>query len=184
MFERYRERARRVVFFGRYEAGQFGSSFIDTEHLLLGILRDDKELIRHVLANVDYDGARRAVANKTKRDPKITLPTALDLPLSEQAKRALMYAAAAADRLNHQHIGTEHLLLGLVRDVEFTSAEVLVQLGVGLDSLRKRVEALAGASPLRQNSSSNYLSSRRDRARGNCDSRYEEKYGRASQSGE
>jgi len=63
MFERYTEKARRVIFFARYEASQFGSPFIETDHLLLGILRDDKELMRHVLLKVDFDSARQEIVS-------------------------------------------------------------------------------------------------------------------------
>jgi hypothetical protein len=148
MFERYTEGARRTVFFARYEVSSLGSPSIDTEHLLLGILREDKELIRHVLLKVDYDLARQGVTKNAKLDPKKTVSTNVDLPLSEHAKRALKYSAEEADRLNHRHIGTTHLLLGLVRDREFTSAEVLSELGVKLESLRKNVETLGHrASP-------------------------------------
>jgi hypothetical protein len=150
MFERYTEGARRTVFFARYEASSLGSPSIETEHLLLGILREDKELIRHVLLKVDYDLARQSVTKNTKLDPKKTVSTNVDLPLSEHAKRALKYSAEEADRMNHRHIGTAHLLLGLVRDSEFTSAEVLSQLGVKFDSLRKKVEALGDRTPPRE----------------------------------
>ena len=141
MFERYTEGARRVVFFARYEASNFGSPQIDTEHLLLGLLREDKEVVRHVLLRADFDALRQEVTSRIMPGPK-SIPTNVDLPLSEHAKHALSYAAEEADRLNHRPIGTTHLLLGLMRDEKFASAESLTQLGARLEPLRKRVEAL------------------------------------------
>jgi hypothetical protein len=141
MFERYTESARRVVFFARYEASNFGSPCIDTQHLLLGLLREDKEVVRHVLLRADFDALRRDVTSRIKPGAK-SIPTNVDLPLSEHARRALSFAAEEADRLNHRPIGTTHLLIGLMRDDAFASAESLSRLGPHLESLRKRVEAL------------------------------------------
>jgi hypothetical protein len=139
MFERYTEKARRTVFFARYEASQFGSPVIDTEHLLLGVLREDKELVRHVLLKVDFESAHREISSRiTKGD---SFPTSVGLPLSEHAKRALIHSATEANRLNHRHIGTAHLLLGLMVEKEFASSQFLARFGVSLDSLRKKVEA-------------------------------------------
>ena len=147
MFERYTEKARRVIFFARYyEASQFGSPFIETDHLLLGLFRDDKDLIRRLGLKVDFETARQDVASRIKLEAKL-IPTNVDLPLSEHGKRALLYAAKEADRLKHRHIGTEHLLLGLVSEKEFASAELLSRFGIDLESLRKRVDALGSASP-------------------------------------
>jgi Clp amino terminal domain, pathogenicity island component len=143
MFERYTEKARRAVFFARYEASQFGSKFITSEHLLLGILRDDKAVVRQLLLDVEYESARREI--EAHAEPgKGTIPTSVDLPLSEDAKQVLKHGAEEAERLNSRHIGTEHLLLALMRDKDFPSAKVLVKLGADLESLRKRVEALPG----------------------------------------
>jgi hypothetical protein len=150
MFERYTEKARRAIFFARYEASQFGSPFIETEHLLLGLLREDKELMRHILLKVEYETARQDVASRSKQGNKIS--TNVDLPLSEDGKRALVYAAEEADRLNHRHIGTEHLLLGLLRDKKFASAEFLSRFEVSLESLRKRVESLGNLTSPRERS--------------------------------
>ena len=145
MFERYTEKARRAVFFARYEASQFGSQAIDTEHLLLGILREDKELVRHVLLRVDLESARHEISSRIARDKPF--PTNVDLPLSEHAQRALMHAADEADRLNHRHIGTAHLLLGLMVEKEFSSAKFLGRIGLSLDSMRGKVEAMHEPSP-------------------------------------
>lgn len=115
MFERFTEKARRVIFFGRYEASQFGSSNIETEHLLLGILREDKALTRRFLSShASVESIRREVEAHTTIREKVS--TSIDLPLSNESKRALAFSADEADKLDHKHIGTEHLLLGLLRE--------------------------------------------------------------------
>lgn len=149
MFERFTEGARRSVFFARYEASQLGTPYISTEHLLLGILREDKALIRQMLLNVDYESARREVAARVAPDAK-KFPTYMDLPLAEDAKEALKGAMEEADRLNATQIGTEHLLLGLVREEDSSSAKLLSPIGASLELLRKRVEALPARVAVRE----------------------------------
>jgi hypothetical protein len=141
MFERFTEGARRTVFFARYEAAHLGMPHIDTEHLLLGILREDKALMRQVLPKMDYESVHRDIAARVK-DSKPAVNVNVDLPLAEDAKRVLKYSMEEADQLNSRHIGTEHLLLGLLRDREFQSAKLLSQFGVELEPLRKRVAGL------------------------------------------
>jgi hypothetical protein len=146
MFERYTEGARRTIFFARYEASRLGSPEIDTRHLLLGILREDKGLVRLVLLDMDYDAAYQEVsAGATQGE---TFPTSVDLPLSEDAKLVLKYACNEADRVNSKNIGTEHLLLALVEDAEFASAKFLAKT-VSLELLRKRVETLPIRGPVK-----------------------------------
>src|SRR6202035_6092899 len=111
MFERFTERARRVIFFARYEACQCGSAAIGPEHLLLGLLREDSALIHH-LPETNAASLRQTIDEHLTREAPI--PTATDLPLSESARQILKYAADEADGLATKHIGTEHLLLGLL----------------------------------------------------------------------
>src|SRR5580658_2349163 len=114
MFERYTEKARRVIFFARYEASQFGSPYIETEHLLLGLLREDKQLANRFLgSHAAVDSIRKQIEGHTTAREKIS--TSVDMPLSQERKRVLAYAAEEAERLNQGYIGTEHLLLGLLR---------------------------------------------------------------------
>jgi len=114
MFERYTEKARRVIFFARYEASQFGSPYIETEHLLLGLLREDKALTNRFLrSHASVESIRKQIEAHTTIREKVS--TSVDLPLSNECKRVLAYAAEEAERLGHKHIGTEHLLLGLLR---------------------------------------------------------------------
>src|SRR6476661_2936886 len=112
MFERYTEKARRVIFFARYEASMFGSPYIETEHLLLGLLRENAALSFVVLPpGASIDAIRKEIEEHTT--PRGKTSTSLDLPLGNESKRALAYAAEEAARLVHRHIGSEHLLLGL-----------------------------------------------------------------------
>src|SRR6266849_2181202 len=136
MFERYTEKARRIIFFARYEASQFGSAFIETEHLLLGIIREDKALTNRFLRS-QVASIRKEVENQTTVREKTS--TSVDLPLSNESKRVLAYAGEEAERLAHKHIGTEHLLLGLLREEKCFSAQILVEPGVGKRTIVARL---------------------------------------------
>jgi len=135
MFERYTEKARRVVFFARYEASQFGSPYIETEHLLLGLLREDKALTNHFLRSHNaVESIRKQVYAHTAAREKIS--TSVDLPLSNECKRVLAYAAEEAERLGHKHIGVEHLFLGLLREEKCFATELLKERGIQLQTVR------------------------------------------------
>ncbi|HEY2169438.1 MAG TPA: Clp protease N-terminal domain-containing protein [Candidatus Angelobacter sp.] len=136
MFEKYTEKARRVIFFARYEASQFGSPRIETEHLLLGLLREDKNLAHRFLPAKTED-IYRTIEAATVKGEKVS--TSVDLPVSEEAKRVLIYAAEEAERLFHKHIGTEHLLLGLLRKEKCFAARILNEHGVRLSSVREEL---------------------------------------------
>ena len=139
MFERYTEKARRVIFFARYEASQFGPPYIETEHLLLGILREDKAITTRFLRGLmPVETIREEIEAHTRVREKIS--TSVDLPLSNESKRVLAYAAEEAERLRHKHIGSEHLLLGLLREEKSFAAELLNNRGVKLDGVRKELE--------------------------------------------
>src|ERR1700722_903543 len=138
MFERYSESARRVIFYSRSMALQLGSPEIETEHLLLALLRADMVLSRRFLGSpwaVEeiWQGIERS---KTVR--AITTGTG-DLPLSATAKRVLHRAAEEADQLSSKKIGTEHLLLGLLGDDKCLAAVLLAGDGLGLVSIREEL---------------------------------------------
>jgi ATP-dependent Clp protease ATP-binding subunit ClpA len=135
MFERYTENARRVIFYGRFEAGALGAAAIDTEHVLLGLIRQDQPLVdRLVGAPVDIEAIRRKIAART--DGGETTPTSVDMPLSMAAKRVLALAVDESSHLKHLHIGTEHLFLGLLREEAGVAAEILRELGLSLQKVR------------------------------------------------
>jgi ATP-dependent Clp protease ATP-binding subunit ClpC len=138
MFERYTEKARRVIFFARYEASQFGSPYIETEHLLLGLLREDKALAtRFLRSHAAIESIRKQIEAHTTVREKVS--TSADLPLSHECKRVLAYGAEEAERLNHKHIGTEHLLLGLLREEKCFAAEILHERGLRLSQVREEI---------------------------------------------
>src|SRR5437868_2868608 len=138
MFERYTEKARRVIFFARYEASQFGSPYIETEHLLLGLLREDKALTNRFLrSHASVESIRKQIEGHTTIREKVS--TSVDLPLSNECKRVLAYAAEEAERLSHKHIGTEHLLLGLLREEKCFAAEILHERGLRLGTIREEL---------------------------------------------
>jgi len=141
MFERFTEKARRTVFFARDEASQLGSQEIPSEHLLLGLLRDDKAVLRHLLLQIDYESVRNEIVARVQPGD-LKLPLNVDLPLAEDAKLVLKFAMEEADRLNARHIGTEQLLLGMLRDAESPSAKILVRFGADLESLQKKTVEL------------------------------------------
>lgn len=142
MFERYTEKARRVIFFGRYEASQFGGKFIETEHLLLGLLREDKVLAsRFIGAIAAVESIRKQVQARTPTIEKVL--TSIDMPLSHECKRALVYGSEEAERFGHQHIGTEHLFLGLLREEQSFAAEILRERGVTLSTTRQEIALAA-----------------------------------------
>ncbi len=139
MFERYTEKARRVIFFARYEASQFGSPYIETEHLLLGLVREDKALANRFLrSQAAVESIRKQIESHTTVREKVS--TSVDLPLSHECKRVLAYAAEEAERLSHKHIGTEHLLLGLLREEKSFAAEILHERGLRLATIREELQ--------------------------------------------
>lgn len=140
MFERYTEKARRVIFFARYEASQFGSHAIEAEHILLGLLREDKELTQKFLGNPrsTVESIRKEIEGRFLPGDKIS--ESVDLPLSSSAKRVLSMAADESDRLGHRHIGTEHLLLGIMREEKSLAAQILHERGLRLNRVREDID--------------------------------------------
>jgi len=139
MFERYTEKARRVIFFARYEASQFGSPVIDTEHLLLGIMRETTQVTRMLPAGAP-EAIRAQIDARFEIREKVS--NNVDLPLSNASKRVLAYGAEEAERLNHRHIGSEHLFLGLLREENSLAAKLLEPFGVKLEQFRTKVEVI------------------------------------------
>ena len=142
MFERYTERSRRVIFFARYEALQYGSPVIAPEHILLGLMREDKTIaarffpFRYALT---VDTIRRDVEERIVLRDRI--PQSAELHLSPVTKRILFYANEESRQLKNRHIGPEHLLLGLVREEKSVAAEILFGYGLRLQDVR---DAMSG----------------------------------------
>jgi ATP-dependent Clp protease ATP-binding subunit ClpC len=136
MFERYTERARRVLFFARYEASQLGSISIETEHLLLGLIREGKGLTSRIFArsHLSLENIRKEIEGRTVFREKVS--TSVEIPFSAETKRVLQFAAEEADRLLHNYIGTEHLLLGILREERSVAASILMEKGMRLNTVR------------------------------------------------
>ncbi len=148
MFERYTEKARRVIFFARYEASQLGSPYIETEHMLLGLLREDKALTNRFLrSHASVESIRKQIEGHTTIREKVA--TSVDLPLSDEGKRVLAYAAEEAEQLSHKHIGPEHLLLGLLREEKCFAAEILHERGLRLSTVREELARIPQEQPRR-----------------------------------
>ena len=142
MFERYTEKARRIIFFSRYEASQHGCRYVGVEHLLLGLMREDYPIVvrvREVEKAILLPAIEELCAVGTED------PSHLDLPLSRAAKRVLALGADEAVRLGDDHIGPEHLLLGVLLEGG-KEAEVLTGFGVALERAREVFQSPAEAS--------------------------------------
>jgi ATP-dependent Clp protease ATP-binding subunit ClpC len=138
MIERFTERAQRVLLMAQEEARRLGQSRVDTEHLLLGLIREGGGIAGQVLMAMGVDLARlKADIEKTAaRGP--SKPTG-DMTISPHAKRALELTSAESRALGHNYVGTEHILLGLIREGEGVAAQVLARLGVDIDRAREQV---------------------------------------------
>jgi ATP-dependent Clp protease ATP-binding subunit ClpC len=145
MFERYRQDARRAIFFARWEAQQSGSVYIEPEHLLLSLTHDADSKANQLFAlSAHADNFRRQL----RPHPAAKSSTSVDLPLSNTGKRVLAYAAEEADRLASKPIGTEHLLLGLLREKKSDVPAALTAAGIDLHSARNRIREDRGLPPL------------------------------------
>ena len=142
MFERYTERARRVLFFARYEASQLGSISIEAEHLLLGLIREGRGLTSRIFArsHLSLESIRKEIEGRTISREKVS--TSVEIPFSTETKRVLQFSAGEADRLLHNYIGTEHLLLGILREEHSAAAALLSEKGMRLNTVREDIVQL------------------------------------------
>ena len=145
MFERYTESARRALFFARFETSQLRERSITPEHLLLGILREGKGISSQILrrANVSYDQiARQLEGDKKDREP---VPTSVEVPFNPEMHDVLHLTMEEADDLAHSYIGTEHLLLGVLRKDQTSAAAILHRHGLTLDHVREQVRLMTAS---------------------------------------
>jgi len=150
MFERYDEPARRTLFFARYEASVLGVPSIETEHLLLGLMREPKGHARGLLLTLPLAEIRKELEIHRGTEK---LPTSVEIPFSADTKRILQHACDEADRLTHRHIGPEHLLLGLLREVGSRAGATLARYGMQLEGAREQIResyASVAARPVSQ----------------------------------
>ncbi len=138
MFERYTEKARRVIFFARYEASQYGSPYIETEHLLLGLLREDRALAKWFPGESSVEpGIRTEIEGQIIQRERIS--TAVEVPLTEECRKVLKLAGEEADRLGHRHVGTEHVLVALIRVEGSLAAKLLRKRGLKPEAIREQL---------------------------------------------
>ena len=141
MFERYTENARRTIFFARYEASQYGSPKIESEHLLLGLLREGKRQDSAALRQIGRrELIRKEIESQIIPGPRIA--TSLELPLSVECQRILKYAADSAEQLGHRHVDLVHLLLAILREERCRAAAILRERGVEASSLKEEASRI------------------------------------------
>jgi ATP-dependent Clp protease ATP-binding subunit ClpC len=145
MFERFTDRARKVMALANQEAQRFNHEYIGTEHILLGLVKEGSGVGANVLKNLEVDlrKVRLEVEKLVKSGPDMV--TMGKLPQTPRAKKVIEYAIEEARSLNHNYVGTEHLLLGLLREHEGVAAQVLMNLGLKLEEVREEVLNLLGA---------------------------------------
>jgi ATP-dependent Clp protease ATP-binding subunit ClpC len=146
MFERFTDRARKVMALANQEAQRFNHEYIGTEHILLGLVKEGSGVGANVLKNLDVDlrKVRMEVEKLVKSGPETV--TMGKLPQTPRAKKVIEYAIEEARNLNHNYVGTEHLLLGLLREQDGVAAQVLMNLNLKLEEVREEVLNLLGAS--------------------------------------
>jgi len=152
-FEKFSERARRVLSLAQEEAQRFNHNYIGTEHILLGLVRETEGVAARVLLNLNVElvKVRSAVEFIIGRGER---PTPGEIGLTPRAKKVIELAVDEARRLNHHYIGTEHLLIGLMREGEGVAAGVLESLGVGLEKVREETNSIIQKQSSSQSSSS------------------------------
>jgi ATP-dependent Clp protease ATP-binding subunit ClpC len=145
MFERLTDRARKVMALANQEAQRFNHEYIGTEHILLGLVKEGSGVGANVLKNlgIDLRKVRLEVEKLVKSGPEMV--TMGKLPQTPRAKKVIEYAIEEARNLNHNYVGTEHLLLGLLREQDGVAAQVLLNLGLKLEEVREEVLNLLGA---------------------------------------
>jgi ATP-dependent Clp protease ATP-binding subunit ClpC len=146
MFDRFTERARKVILLAKEEAKRFNHDYIGTEHILLGLIKEGEGVAAAVLQNLglNLDMIRLEVEKLVQPGPSTV--TSGDIPFTPKAKKVIELAMDEAKSLGHNYIGTEHLLLGLIRESEGVAAQVLLNLGLDLEKVRKEIMELLGTT--------------------------------------
>src|SRR5690554_5777 len=144
MYERFTDRARKVMQLANQEAQRFNHEYIGTEHILLGLVKEGSGVAANVLKNLDVDlrKIRLEVEKLVQSGPEMV--TVGKLPQTPRTKKVIEYSMEEARNLNHNYVGTEHILLGLLREQEGVAAQVLMNLGLKLEEVREEVLNLLG----------------------------------------
>ncbi len=137
MFEKFTEKAKRILFIARYEASQIGSRVIGTEHILLGLLKEGETITKELFikANINMELLQAEIESSGPSKERVS--TSVEIPFSEETKRVLFYAEEEAEKMMHTQVGTEHILLGLLRVEDSVGGQILLQRGMRLYSVRE-----------------------------------------------
>src|SRR5687767_15422933 len=146
MYERFTDRARKVMQLANQEAQRFNHEYIGTEHILLGLVKEGSGVAANVLKNLDVDLRKirlevERIVQHGQGGDQVVMGR---LPHTPRAKKVIEYSIEEARNLNHSYVGTEHLLLGLLREQEGVAAQVLMNLGLKLEDVREEVLNLLG----------------------------------------
>lgn len=146
MFNRFTNRARQVVSLARSEADRFNHNYVGTEHLLLGLIKLGQGVAVNVLKKmgIDFEVVRNEVSKVVTPGPETK--TVGEIPLTQRAKKVIEYAVEDAQKLNHSYVGTEHILLGLLREEDGIAAKILLNLNIDIDKVREEILSELGAS--------------------------------------
>ena len=157
MYERFTDRARKVMQLANQEAQRFNHEYIGTEHILLGLIKEGSGVAANVLKNLEIDlhKIRLEVEKIVQSGPDMV--TNGKLPQTPRAKKVIEYAIEEARNFNHNYVGTEHLLLGLVREWEGVASQVLMNLGLRLEDIREEVLATLGHPQIPRDSNARRL---------------------------
>ncbi len=145
MFDRFTDRAKKIMAFSRRGALQRGGKVIDTRHILLGLLQEGTGVAAHVLQELGFDLVNERKNTSSRLGPESVEPSDESLPFTPQAGRALELASESAKELGNDYIGSEHLILGLVREGGL-AAELMATRGIDYDTIRKEVSLFIGSA--------------------------------------
>jgi ATP-dependent Clp protease ATP-binding subunit ClpC len=147
MYERFTDRARKVMQLANQEAQRFNHEYIRTEHVLLGLIQEGSGVAANVLKNLDVDlrKIRLEVERLVQSGPNMV--TRGKLPQTPRAKKVIEFSMEEARNLNHNYVGTEHILLGLLREQEGVAAQVLTNMGLSVEAVRAEIRNLVVSPP-------------------------------------
>src|SRR5262245_47670647 len=148
MYERFTDRARKVMQLANQEAQRFNHEYIGTEHILLGLVKEGSGVAANVLKNLDIDlrKIRLEVEKIVQHGPGGEQVVMGHLPHTPRAQKVIEYAVEEARNLNHNYVGTEHILLGLLREEDGVAAQILMNLGLKLGRVRQELMSLLGGN--------------------------------------
>jgi ATP-dependent Clp protease ATP-binding subunit ClpC len=147
MFERFTEGARRALFFARFEVSELGGPAIEAEHLLLGILRADQGPTPRLFAAAGLSYSEARAAMQARQNTRERLSTSIEIPFTDEAKHVFERAREEAARLDHRHIGNEHLLLGILHQESSFAAGLLGSHGLNVESVREYIRNQPAETP-------------------------------------